>query len=310
MTTHHPPLVLCHLLLSDRLPLITSRPPRTAGTTCSADRPSHFSYAASFFTPVRLVGVVGDDWPEEHTELLTGRGHRHRGPAGRGRAARRFAGRGRYHDNMNDRDTLDVQLERVRRVRPGAARGLSPASTCSWPTASPAVQMKVLDQCPAPTLAVADTMDLWINTARDELLAAAQATRRPGAQRQRGQAADRRREPGRAPATRCCEMGPKFVVIKKGEHGAMFFSEHETYVLPAYPDARRGRSDRRGRQLRRRHDGLPGRAGQLRSRYAQRRRWPTASSWPASTSRVSASTGSPRSPAPTSTRGWKSTARC
>ena len=87
------------------------------------------------------------------------------------------------------------------------------------------------------------------------------------------------------------EMGPKFVVIKKGEHGAMFFSEHETYVHARLSHARRRRPDRRGRQLCRRHDGLPGRARQLRPARRSRKPWPTASSWPASTSKISASTG-------------------
>ena len=65
-------------------------------------------------------------------------------------------------------------------------------------------------------------------------------------------------------------MGPKFVVIKKGEHGAMFFSQHETYVLPAYPTPDGGRSHRGRRQFCRRHDGLPGRARRLRPQDPQK----------------------------------------
>jgi sugar/nucleoside kinase (ribokinase family) len=98
------------------------------------------------------------------------------------------------------------------------------------------LQLKVLGQCPGVNLSVADTMDLWINTERDELtellkqidglvLNDSEAKLLTG-EENLVRAGDRVRQ-----------MGPSFVVIKKGEHGAMFFSKHETYVLPAYPTA-------------------------------------------------------------------------
>jgi sugar/nucleoside kinase (ribokinase family) len=94
--------------------------------------------------------------------------------------------------------------------------------------------MKVLDQLPGARIAVADTMDLWINIQRDELMELlgridglvlndAEATLLTGT------------ENLVAAGQRVRAMGPKFVILKKGEHGAMFFSEHETYVLPAFP---------------------------------------------------------------------------
>lgn len=197
---------------------------------------THFSYAASFFTSVRLVGVVGADWPAEHTELLKSRGIDTSGlhvvPDGK-----TFTWTGRYHKNMNDRDTLDVQLNVFGEFDPILPEDYRRAKYVFLANGVPAVQMKVLSQVPGRKLAVADTMDLWINTAREDLdkllqqldglvLNDSEAKLITGT------------ENLVAAGHQVREMGPKFVVIKKGEHGAMFFSEHETYVLPAFPTDR------------------------------------------------------------------------
>ena len=136
---------------------------------------------------------------------------------------------------------------------------------------SPVVQMKVLEQVPEPALVVADTMDLWIHIERDALLDLLK--RLDGLVLNDSEARLLTGDENLVRAGRAVQrMGPKFVVIKKGEHGAMFFSEDETYVLPAYPTPRGRRSDRRRRQLCRRHDGLPGRARPLRRRRRSKRR--------------------------------------
>lgn len=194
---------------------------------------THFSYAASFFTSVRLVGVVGEDWPTKHTDLLNSRGidtsglHMIDG-------GKTFTWTGRYHDNMNDRDTLDVQLNVFGEFDPVLPETYKRAKYVFLANGVPAVQMKVLEQVPGRRLAVADTMDLWINNEREDLdklltqldglvLNDMEAKMMTGT------------ENLVAAGHRVREMGPSFVVIKKGEHGAMFFSEHETYVMPAYP---------------------------------------------------------------------------
>ena len=125
-----------------------------------------FSYAASFFTSVRLAGVVGDDWPAEHAKLLESR---HIDTAGLQivPGGKTFRWRGRYLPNMNDRETLDLQLNVLEAVQPRAAAAVWPAaSSSSWPTARRGLQMRVLDQCPGAVLTVADTMDYYINTER------------------------------------------------------------------------------------------------------------------------------------------------
>jgi sugar/nucleoside kinase (ribokinase family) len=195
----------------------------------------YFSYAASFFTPVRLVGVVGDDWPAEHTRLLESR---HIDTAGLEvrRGAKTFFWRGRYFENMNDRETVDVQLNVMEHFDPVLPEACRRCPFLFLANGSTTIQLKVLDQCPGATLAVADTMDLWIRTEREELndlLRRINGLVLNDSEAKLLTGDDNLVRAGRA----VLDLGPQFVVIKKGEHGAMFFSKHETYVLPAYPTA-------------------------------------------------------------------------
>lgn len=194
---------------------------------------THFSYAASFFTSVRLVGVVGEDWPPEHTELLKSRGIDTAGLEVV-EGGKTFFWRGRYHDNMNDRDSLETQLNVFGEFDPKLPEDYRRAKYVFLANGVPAVQMKVLSQVPGRRLAVADTMDLWINTTRDDLNEL--LTQLDGLVLNDSEAKLLTGTENLAAAGHLVrDMGPKFVVIKKGEHGAMFFSEHETYVLPAFP---------------------------------------------------------------------------
>ncbi len=193
----------------------------------------YFSYAASFFTSVRLVGVVGEDWPEEHTQFLRSRRIDTSGlqvvPGGK-----TFRWRGRYETNMNDRETLEVHLNVLGDFDPVLPDGFKRCPYVFLANGSPRAQLKVLDQMIGPRLVVADTMDLWIRNNHDELM---QLFRRiDGLVMNDSEAKLLTGDENLVRAGhRVRELGPKFVVIKKGEHGAMFFSQHETYVLPAYP---------------------------------------------------------------------------
>ncbi|MBI1901087.1 MAG: sugar kinase [Planctomycetia bacterium] len=192
-----------------------------------------FSYAASYFTPVRLAGVVGDDWPAEHTKLLQSRKIDTTGlqtiPG-----EKTFFWRGKYLPNMNDRETLEVHLNVLGKVRPTLPEPFRRCPYVFLGNASPEVQLHVLDQLPEPRLVVADTMDLWINVQHDELLRL--LSRIDGLVMNDAEAKLLTDDENLVRAGRAIlQMGPKFVAIKKGEHGAMFFSQYETYVLPAYP---------------------------------------------------------------------------
>jgi sugar/nucleoside kinase (ribokinase family) len=196
----------------------------------------YFSYAASYFSPVRLVGVVGDDWPAEHSEVLRKRNIDTAGlqviPG-----AKTFRWRGKYMSDMNTRETLDVQLNAMGAFDPVLPDHFRRSKHLFLANGSTKLQLKVLDQCAGADLRVADTMDLWIRTERDEL---AELLRRiDGLVLNDSEAKMLTGDDNLVRAGHAVrEMGPRFVVIKKGEHGAMFFSKHETYVLPAYPTQR------------------------------------------------------------------------
>ncbi len=222
------PLVVVGSVAIDNVETPTERRDNLLGGSAT-----HFSYAASFFTSVHLVGVVGADWPAEHTKLLSDRNidvsglHQVEG-------GKTFTWTGRYHDNMNDRDTLEVELNVFGEFDPVLPEDYRRAKYVFLANGVPAVQMKVLSQVPGRRLAVADTMDLWIKTTRedlDKLLSQLDGLVLNDSEAKLIANTENLVTAGH----RVREMGPKFVIIKKGEHGAMFFGEHETYVLPAFP---------------------------------------------------------------------------
>ncbi|HEY2892802.1 MAG TPA: PfkB family carbohydrate kinase [Pirellulales bacterium] len=192
-----------------------------------------FSYAASYFSKVHLVGVVGDDWPDEHTELLRKQGIDTSGLQVV-KGAKSFRWRGKYMPNMNDRETLEVHLNVFETFDPVLPAEFRSAKYVFLANGSPVTQMKVLDQVPKAELRVADTMDLWINLQRDQLRTLLK--RLDGLVLNDSEAKLLTDDENLVRAGhKVREMGPKFVVIKKGEHGAMFFSRDETYVMPAFP---------------------------------------------------------------------------
>jgi sugar/nucleoside kinase (ribokinase family) len=197
---------------------------------------TYFSYSASFFTAVKLVGVVGEDFPSEHVELLRGRGidttglHVVRG-------GKTFFWKGKYLPNMNDRETLEVHLNVFGDFRPTLPESFRQSEFIFLANGSPTTQMSVLAQAPAARLVVADTMDLWIRQQHDELMALFR--RIDGLVMNDSEAKLLTGDENLVSAGhKVLALGPRFVVIKKGEHGAMFFSQHETYVLPAFPTER------------------------------------------------------------------------
>ncbi|PHS02196.1 MAG: sugar kinase [Blastopirellula sp.] len=195
----------------------------------------YFSYAASYFTGVRLVGVVGEDWPEEHTKLLEDRKIDTQGlQVMEGQET--FRWKGKYEPNMNDRETLELHLNVFENFNPVLTDELKRCPFLFLANGSPTTQLKTLEQMNGPRLVVADTMDLWIEIERDQLMELLGKV--DGLVLNDSEAKLLTQEENLVKAGHMVRaMGPKFVVIKKGEHGAMFFSEHETYVMPAFPTA-------------------------------------------------------------------------
>ena len=145
-----------------------------------------------------------------------------------------FRWKARYHQDMNTRDTLEVHLNVFGKFNPVLPEAFRESSHVFLANASPVLQARVLQQVRRPRLVLADTMDLWINTQRDELLAL--LPRLDGLLINDSEA---RLLTGHDNLVRAGEavrgLGPKFVILKKGEHGAMLFSADGIFVVPAYP---------------------------------------------------------------------------
>jgi len=192
-----------------------------------------FSYSASYFSTVRLVGAVGDDWPGEYTKMLQARQIDTAGLQVIS-GSKTFFWRGKYLPNMNDRETKEVQLNVLEQFDPVLPESYRRCQYLFLANGAPAMQIRVLEQLPGATLTVADTMDLWIRETHGEVLDLLK--RVDGLVLNDAEAKLLTKDENLVRAGHAIlKMGPKFVIIKKGEHGAMFFSERETYVLPAYP---------------------------------------------------------------------------
>ncbi len=195
---------------------------------------SHFSMAASFFTQPRLVGVVGQDFPDEHRALFASRGI---DTAGLTEAkGETFRWKGRYHADMNSRDTLEVHLNVFGTFDPVLPERFRDSSHVFLANGSPTLQARVLAQVRQPKAVFADTMDLWIDTQRDDLLSL--LPRLDGLMLNDSEARQLTGEANLVKAGHAVRrLGPKFVVLKKGEHGAMLFGEEGVFVAPAYPSS-------------------------------------------------------------------------
>ena len=194
---------------------------------------TYFSCAASFFTAPRLVGVVGEDFPDEHRDLFRAKGVDTAGLTVQ-KGGKTFRWKGRYHHDMNTRDTLEVHLNVLGTFDPKLPEAFRDSTHVFLANSSPAVQAKVLDQVHKPKLVLADTMDLWIEHHRDDLLAL--LPRVDGLLLNDSEAQLLTGEDNLVRAGQAVrKLGPKFVILKKGEHGAMLFGDDGIAVLPAYP---------------------------------------------------------------------------
>jgi sugar/nucleoside kinase (ribokinase family) len=193
---------------------------------------TYSAIAASLFCPARIVAVIGDDFPEAVLEELRQRGV---DTAGIERArGKTFRWAGRYSHNLASRLTLDTQLNVFAEFRPKLPPSYRQTSHLLLGNIHPALQLDVLDQVQAPRLVVADTMNFWIEKERallgkvlprlDILVINDEELR---------QLADEHNV--RRAASRVLAMGPKRLVVKRGEYGAMLFDEHGIFFAPAYP---------------------------------------------------------------------------
>lgn len=192
----------------------------------------HFGAAASLFAPVQLVGVIGEDYPTEELGFLVRRGVDLTGLEQRPGESFRWGGR--YHYDMNTRETTHTELGVFADFRPRIPDAFRAARWVFLGNIDPALQLSVLDQIDAPRLVAADTMNYWISGTREPLLEV--IARIDMITLNDEEARQLSGEPNLARAGRWIQArGPRHVVIKKGEHGAMLFSDEEIFFAPGYP---------------------------------------------------------------------------
>jgi sugar/nucleoside kinase (ribokinase family) len=191
------------------------------------------SVAASFFAPVRLVGVVGDDFPPEHLEFLRARGVDLAGVqtvAG----GKTFRWAGYYDFDLNIAHTLDTQLNVFADFQPSLPQNYKTAEYVFLANIDPDLQLQVLGQAARPRLTVCDTMNFWIEGKRDALV---EVLRRVDIAFMND--AEARQLTGQLSVIKAAKalqaLGPKTVIIKKGEHGALLFSGDTHFAAPSYP---------------------------------------------------------------------------
>ena len=192
----------------------------------------YFSYAASYFTPVRLVGVVGEDFPMKSMDEFRARGVDTSGvEVSKGKT---FRWKGKYEGEMNVAQTLDTQLNVFGDFKPKIPAAFQNTPFVFLANGAPVTQMSVLEQVKSPRFIVADTMNLWMRIAKPALMALLK--RVDGLILNDEEARELSGERNLIRAGRAIlGLGPKIVIVKKGEHGAFLFSEFFQFALPAYP---------------------------------------------------------------------------
>lgn len=193
---------------------------------------TYFSVAASFFAPVNLVGIVGTDFPEAERRFLAARGIDLDGLVET--EGRTFRWSGRYHENMNIRDTLDLQLNVFERFRPDLPEHYRSSGLVFLGNIQPDLQAHVLDQLDSPRCVGLDTMTHWITEAPAELKKLLPRVDILSINDEEALELAGERNVVRA-ARRILEMGPTHLVIKRGEYGALHFSGDDVFAVPAFP---------------------------------------------------------------------------
>ncbi len=194
---------------------------------------THFALAASFFDTVHVVGPVGDDFGEEEMAILSTRGT-DVGDVERVAGGTTFFWAGRYSANLNERETLDTRLNVFESFQPKLSQASRDADVLFLANIQPDLQLEVREQCERASFVAMDSMDLWIDIARDSLeqviarvdcliLNDEELEQLTGAPNVMTAAAE------------VLRMGPSVVVAKQGKYGAALFTAEDHFWIPAFP---------------------------------------------------------------------------
>lgn len=193
---------------------------------------TYFAVAASFFTRVQMVAVVGEDFPEEHLEFLQGRDIELSGL--QARPGKTFRWKGEYGYQLNEARTLETHLNVFEEFRPQLPDSYRTPDLVFLANIDPELQLEVLHQVKRPRLVACDTMNFWIEGKREALVRTLREVDvviiNDGEARELAGAANLVKA-----AQRILDLGPKTLIIKRGEYGALMFNERTTFAAPAYP---------------------------------------------------------------------------
>jgi sugar/nucleoside kinase (ribokinase family) len=193
---------------------------------------NYFSLAASLYAPVRVVGVVGEDYLDADIKILSQRGVDTKGIVKK--PGNTFHWEGRYKGDMNHAETIATHLNVFEKFNPELPKEYTNSEVVFLANIDPDIQLKVLDQVKNPELVILDTMNYWIQSKLSSLknvlkktdillVNEGEATLLTGEQNAIGAAQS------------LVHMGPKVVIIKRGEYGSVMFYDNNYFVLPAYP---------------------------------------------------------------------------
>jgi cytidine kinase len=193
---------------------------------------SHAAVAASFFAPVKMIGIVGDDFPRRYVQLY--KKHRIDLAGLQIVPGKTFHWAGEYEVNMDNRRTITTELGVFETFTPHLPRAHKESPYVLLANIAPSLQHHVLDQMSRPKFVVADTMDLWLNIALQDLL---KLLKRVDAFVLNDSEAHLLTEENNTliALKKIHKLGPKYVIIKKGEHGSILSGPDGLFIAPAYP---------------------------------------------------------------------------
>ena len=193
---------------------------------------TYFATAASYFTDVAIVAVVGDDFPEEHLTFLKSRKINTAGIERK--EGKTFRWKGEYGYELNEARTLDTQLNVFQSFRPKLPESYKGRRVVFLANIDPDLQREVLSQVKEPALVACDTMNFWIEGKRESLIETLKLV--DILLINDGEARELSKEPNLVKAAeKILSFGPKALVIKRGEYGALMFQKGKIFSAPAYP---------------------------------------------------------------------------
>ncbi|MFH0921261.1 MAG: PfkB family carbohydrate kinase [Fibrobacterota bacterium] len=221
------------LLIVGSIGIDTIHTEHGSAVDCLGGSASYAAVAAGFFDNVRLVGIVGDDFPQENIRLFRKKNVDLEGlqVVKKGKT---FRWTGKYHENFSTRDTLEIHLNVFEAFRPQLPQSYKNTPFVLLANIDPELQLQVLDQMRRPKFTAADTMDLWLNIKRDKVEELIRRVDLIVMNDEEAQQYSGEKNLVRA-GKRILKSGVSYAIVKKGSHGALLFSKKEIFQLPAWP---------------------------------------------------------------------------